>query len=118
MKQVVRAALVSTLPVMTGYLVLGFGFGMILKANGFHIFLALAMSLFIYAGSMQYVALTALFITVFVEQWMSRKRHAPALIGVCVSVTCLLIFGKERFLIPAMLIITLLLCLGRKEEKS
>ena len=57
MKQVVRAALVSTLPVMTGFPVLGFGFGMILKANGFHILLALAMSLFIYASSMQYVAL-------------------------------------------------------------
>ena len=56
MKKTVRAALVATLPVLTGYLVLGFGFGIILKSAGYGIPFALMMSLFIYAGSMQYVA--------------------------------------------------------------
>ena len=55
-------------------------------------------------------ALTALFITVFIEQWLNSKKHAPALIGVAVSVACLLIFGKDGFLIPTMLIISLILC--------
>ena len=219
MKQTLRTAFLATLPVMTGYLVLGFGFGIVLKSAGFGIPLALCMSVFIYAGSMQYVAvglltggaslltaaltaltvnarhlfygvsmldayrdtgkrkpylifaltdetyslvcapppelpktqlpnyflfvsllnhlywvvgsllgavagavvpfssegidfaLTALFLTVFVEQWLSTRRHLPALIGVGASVACLLLFGGDRFLIPTMLVIALVLSL-------
>lgn len=228
MKKVLKQALIATVPVMTGYLVLGFGFGIVLTAAGYDLLLAFAMSAFIYAGSMQYAAiglltggasllmaalttlmvnarhlfygvsmldkyrgmgrikpylifaltdetyslvcqdplpvpdgrrrayyllvtlldhgywvlgsvlgaavgslvsfntagvdfaLTALFVTVFVEQWMSEKKHAPALIGLGVTLGCLLIWGSERFLIPAMLLIALLLCLytQRKEAKT
>ena len=224
MKQVLKPAFLATVPVLTGYLVLGFGFGIVLKANGYGVILALVMSLAIYAGSMQYVAiglltggaslitaalttlmvnarhlfygvsmlekyrnvgkrkpylifaltdetyslvcrehpdipenrradyalavsvfdhiywvagsvigavagtlisfntegidfaLTALFLTVFLEQWLSAKKHTPALIGVGVSVLCLVIFGSESFLIPTMLLIALLLSLYRGEE--
>ena len=56
MKKTIKSAYISTIPVLTGYLVLGFGFGIILKTSGYGILLALIMSLFIYAGSMQYVA--------------------------------------------------------------
>ena len=226
MKKVIKQAFVATLPVMAGYIVLGFGFGIILRASGFGILLAVAMSTFIYAGSMQYVAidlltggaslittalttlmvnarhlfygismlekykgvgkrkgylifgltdetyslvcsdtiglegkelkdyyllvtlldhsywifgsvlgaiagslisfnttgidfaLTALFITVFVEQWLSTKKHFSALIGVGASVLCLLIFGKDSFLIPTMLVIALLLCLYKEKKKE
>lgn len=225
MKKTLKKACIATLPVLTGYLVLGFGFGIILKANGYGIFLAFIMSLFIYAGSMQYVAigllaggaslvtvalttlavnarhlfygismldkyrktgkwkpylifsltdetyslvcgdlshmppeernhyylfvsllnhsywvcgsvlgavvgsfakfnsegidfaLTALFVTVFIEQWLCAKRHTPAIIGVAASVICLALFGSGDFLIPAMLVILLLLCL-HKEDSS
>lgn len=220
MKQTAKSAFVKTLPVMAGYMVLGFGFGIISQKNGYGIWWALAMSVFIYAGSMQYVtvslltggasliaaalttlmvnarhlfygvsmiepyrgagkkkpylifaltdetyslvctgtcpdgtdfhtysllvslfnqiywvigsalgavagsvitfntagvdfAMTALFITVFVEQWKSTKNHLPALVGVFCSVACLLIFGSDSFLIPAMLSISLVLTLGR-----
>ena len=224
MKQVLRSAFLATVPVLTGYLVLGFGFGIVLKTSGYGVFPALIMSLAIYAGAMQYVAiglltggaslitaalttlmvnarhlfygismldkyrnagkrkpylifaltdetyslvcqdnpsipeerrtdyalavsilnhiywvtgsvigavvgtlvsfntegidfaLTALFLTVFIEQWLSTKKHAPALIGVGVSVVCLMIFGSESFLIPTMLVIALLLSLYREEE--
>lgn len=226
MKQIVKIAFKDTIPVLTGYVVLGFGFGIILKSNGYGIFLAFLMSLLIYAGSMQYVAiglltsgaslitsalttlmvnarhlfygismlekyknigkgkpylifaltdetyslvchdnpnvpsekrkyyyllvslfnqiywiigsllgaavgsmvnfnsegidfaLTALFLTVFIEQWLSTKKHVPALIGVAVSVICLVIFGSENFLIPTMLIIALLLCLYKEDKKN
>lgn len=226
MKKTVRSALVATLPVLTGYLVLGFGFGIILKSNGYSILLALAMSVFIYAGSMQYVAiglfsggaslitaflttlmvnarhlfygvsmlgrykdtgskkpylifaltdetyslvcsdhsdipserkkdyyllvslfdqiywivgsllgavagtliqfnsegidfaLTALFVTVFLEQWLSSKDHLPALVGVGVSLGCLILFGADGFLIPAMLVIALILCLYTGKKKG
>ena len=226
MNKTVKQAFVSTIPVMTGYLVLGFGFGIILKANGYETILAFVMSTFIYAGSMQYVAvgllaggaslitvalttlmvnarhlfygismldkykntgkikpylifaltdetysllcndnpdipteekknyyffvsllnqiywivgsvsgavvgslvkfdtkgidfaLTALFITIFLEQWLTTKKHSPAVIGVAVSAICLIIFGSEKFLIPAMLVILLLLCLYKEENKN
>lgn len=223
MKKTLKEALLSTIPVLTGYLVLGFGFGIILKANGFSILLAFAMSFFIYAGSMQYAAislltggaslittalttlmvnarhifygismidryknmglkklylifaltdetyslvchdnpnindkergryyllvsllnhtywvlgtllgaiagtiikfnsegidfaLTALFITIFLEQWLTSKRHFPAIIGIAISIGSLFIFGADKFLIPAMLIIALLLCIKKEE---
>lgn len=225
MRKIIKTAFKDTLPVLTGYLVLGFGFGIIMKANNFGIIHAFLMSLLIYAGSMQYVAiglltggaslitsaittlmvnarhlfygismldnyknagkrksylifgltdetyslvcgdtpnippeqknnyylfvtlfdhiywvsgsllgaavgsmfqfnsegidfaLTALFLTVFLEQWLSTKKHAPAVIGVAVSVACLVIFGSENFLIPTMLIIALLLCLYKEDNK-
>lgn len=226
MKKTIKAALVDTLPVLTGYLVLGFGFGIIIKVNGYSLLHAFLMSLLIYAGSMQYVAiglftggaslvtvalttlmvnarhlfygismidrykntgarkpylifaltdetyslvcsdnpniseknrkdyylfvslfdhiywitgsvlgvvvgslvkfnsegidfaLTALFVTVFLEQWLTTKKHAPAIIGVVVSVVCLVIFGRESFLIPTMLIIALLLCLYKEVPEN
>ena len=223
MRKVFKPALAATLPVMAGYLILGFGFGIIIKANGYSTVLAAAMSIFIYAGSMQYVAiglmtggaslittalttlmvnirhlfygvsmlekyqntgkakpylifaltdetyslvcgelpglapedrtnyellvsllnhlywivgsiagavagslirfnsqgidfaLTALFMTVFADQWLTAKKHGPALIGLGASVASLLIFGKDNFLIPAMLIIALMLCLYKED---
>ena len=50
MKRVLKPAFLATVPVLTGYLVLGFGFGIVLKANGYGVILALVMSLAIYAG--------------------------------------------------------------------
>lgn len=222
-KKMLKTAFVATLPVLTGYLVLGFGFGIIMKANGFGLALTFAMSLLIYAGSMQYAAiglftggasvltvalttlmvnarhlfygismldrykhtgarkpylifgltdetyslvcgdlseipeesrndyyllvtlldhiywvtgsvlgavagtllqfnsegidfaLTALFLTVFTDQWLTAKNHTPAMIGVGVSVGSLLLFGADGFLIPAMLVIAVLLCLYKEE---
>ena len=59
-------------------------------------------------------AMTALFVTIFVEQWLTTKEHRPALIGIGASVICLLIFGQETFLIPAMILITILLTVFRR----
>ena len=226
MKKTIKQAFLATIPVMTGYLVLGFGFGIILKANGYGVLLAFAMSFLIYAGSMQYVAiglfsggaslittalttlmvnarhifygismlgkyrgtgkrkpylifaltdetyslvctddlpveegrrtdyyfavslfdqlywiagsvigavvgtlitfnsegidfaLTALFLTVFVDQWMGTKRHIPAMVGVGASLLCLILFGADSFLIPAMLVIALLLCVYKEEKRN
>ena len=207
-----KTAFIKTLPVMAGYLVLGFGFGIISEKNGYGILWVLAMSSFIYAGSMQYVtvslltsgatiiatalttvmvnarhlfygismienykkigkskpylifgltdetysllctgeapegedfrkyslyvtvlnqiywvagsalgalagtlikfntagvefAMTALFVTVMVEQWKSTKNHLPAVVGLVSTVLCLIVFGKENFLFPSMILI-------------
>lgn len=61
--------------------------------------------------------LTALFVTMFVEQWLSSKNHLPALIGVMSTILCLLIFGKDIFLIPSMVLIALLLTISRKTAR-
>ena len=63
-------------------------------------------------------ALTAVFLTVFLEQWMTAKDHVPALIGVFVSIICLILFGSENFLIPTMVVIAVLPCLYKPVNKK
>lgn len=222
---IVKQAFIKTVPVMAGYVVLGAGFGILLRNAGYGVLWAFAMSLFIYAGSMQYVgvslitggasifttalttvmvnarhlfysismvdrykdagkyklymifgltdetysllcdgktpegadpayyrflvsifnqsywvtgsvlgsllgtvlpfstegiefSMTALFIASFTGQWMSTGDHIPALTGLLSTLVCLVLFGPDRFLIPAMLLITLVLTLlrSRREE--
>lgn len=222
-KKTAKTAFLDTIPVMTGYLFLGIGFGIIMQQNGFGLGWAAAMSLFIYAGSMQYVgvglltggsglvtaalatllvnarhlfygisminaykgtgkkkpylifaltdetyslvsreqlpqgvernayfflvslfdqcywvagtvlgslagslipmnfegidfALTALFVTIFVEQWLSSKDHFPAIVGVVSAVVCLLLFGPDTFLIPTMVLITAIFVIAHRKQ--
>ena len=58
--------------------------------------------------------MTALFVTVFVQQWLSTKNHMPAVTGVVAALVCRWVFGSGRFLIPAMVAITAVLALGRR----
>ncbi len=220
-KNTFKFAFKQSLPVMTGYLMLSIGFGMLAQSKGFGPLWAAVMSFFIYAGSMQYVAIelitsgaslimaaimtfmvnlrhlfysiamvdkyrdagrikpylifsltdetfslvcspelhnkldekkyyfyvslldqlcwvtgsvignllgnifpfstdgidfsmTALFFVIVLGQWESEKEHKPALIGILVSVICLLIFGASNFMIPSMLIITVLLVAAKR----
>ena len=212
---VVKEAFLRSVPVMAGYVVLGIGFGILLRDAGYGVAWAFAMSLLIYAGSMQFVgvgllaggaslltaalttvmvnarhlfysismieryqtakykpylifaltdetysilsdgktpegadpdlyrllvslfdqcwwvtgsvlgsvlgsvipfstrgiefSMTALFIASFTEQWLTTRNHIPALTGLLATLACLLVFGPDRFLIPAMLLITLVL---------
>ena len=224
-KNALRAAFLDTVPVMTGYVFLGFGFGILLHQSGYGVLWAGAMSLFIYAGSMQYMAvsllssgaglltaalttlvvnarhlfygismvdaykgagrkkpylifaltdetyslvsknqvlegmschsycllvsaldqaywvagsllgslagsllpfdfqgiefvLTSLFVTIFVEQWLSTENHAPAIIGVVSTTVCLLLFGSDVFLIPSMIVIAAVLTVMRRTGKE
>ena len=216
MKKTIKLACRKSLPVMAGYIVLGIGFGILLKDAGYGLFWSFLMGLTIYAGSMQYVAvslltagaslitvalttlmvnarhlfyglsmigrykdagrkkpylifsltdetysllcsddipegadrhsyqffvslfnhlywivgcalgsllgtlipfetagiefsMTALFVTVFVEQWLTAKNRLPAIVGMAASIVCLAIFGPDRFLLPTMLTITVAL---------
>lgn len=56
--KIIKEAFYKTLPILAGYLVIGFGFGMLLRQSGYGLIWALAMSFFIYAGSMQYVGIS------------------------------------------------------------
>ena len=59
-RKAAAAAFPKTLPVLAGYVVLGFGFGLLLQSKGYHFLWAVLMSLTIYAGSMQYVTVDLL----------------------------------------------------------
>lgn len=63
-------------------------------------------------------SMTALFVASFTEQWLTTKNHIPALTGLLCTLLCLVVFGSENFLIPAMLLITLVLTLLRKREEE
>ena len=52
-------------------------------------------------------AMTALFVVIFVEQWLSAKTHIPALLGLGIATACLMLLGPARFVIPSMVLITL-----------
>lgn len=57
--------------------------------------------------------LTAMFVVFFIDQWLREERHYTAVIGVGSSLLCLMIFGPEGFMIPAMVCILALLTLFR-----
>lgn len=63
-------------------------------------------------------ALTALFVTIFVEQWLSSKNHLPALVGVICAAVCLVLFGADNFLIPTMILIAAILVMLQKVKKE
>ena len=58
-------------------------------------------------------SMTALFIASYTEQWITANDHIPALTGLIGTFVSLWIFGPERFLIPAMLLITFVLTVLR-----
>ena len=218
-----KQAFVKSVPVLAGYLVLGAGFGILMRNAGYGVLWTAAMSVFIYAGSMQFVgvgliaggasvlntilttvmvnarhlfysismidvyknagkyrpysifaltdetysllcdgaapegtdpdayrflvslfnhsywiagsvlgsllgavlpfpttgiefSMTALFIASLTEQWLTAKDHLPALTGLGCTLLSLVLFGRDRFLIPAMLLITLVLTLLRRRK--
>lgn len=50
-------------------------------------------------------AMTALFTTVFIQQWLDSKNHIPAVLGLTATLLCRVLFGRDLFLIPAMMVI-------------
>ena len=58
--------------------------------------------------------MTAMFVVIFLEQWLKEKNHISSLTGIGLSLVCLIIFGPDRFMIPAMLSIAGVLTFVRK----
>lgn len=77
MKKIIKDAFIASIPVLMGYIVLGIAFGMLVQAQGYPIYYTLLMSIFIYAGSMQFVTInlltsgasfiSAIFMTLFIN---------------------------------------------------
>ncbi|MBQ7487233.1 MAG: AzlC family ABC transporter permease [Clostridia bacterium] len=63
-------------------------------------------------------AMTALFTTVFIQQWIDSKCHIPAVLGLAATLVCRVLFGRDLFLIPAMVIILAVLTIMRRRIEA
>lgn len=59
-------------------------------------------------------AMTAMFVVVFLENWLKEKKHTSSLLGIGLALFCLVLFGPTKFTIPAMLAILAVLTLLRR----
>lgn len=62
--------------------------------------------------------LTALFVVIFLNQWLESKSHISALVGVFSSALCLIVFGAENFMIPSLILILLMFLIFRKKVEK
>ena len=79
-KRTIRQAFFKSIPVLAGYVVLGIGFGILMRDAGYGVLWTAAMSLFIYAGSLQYVGVGLLaggasVLTTAITSLMVNARH-------------------------------------------
>lgn len=58
--------------------------------------------------------MTAMFVVIFLEQWLKEENHVSAICGLVLSLLCLILFGADQFMVPAMLAILGVLTLLRK----
>ena len=58
--------------------------------------------------------MTAMFVAIFLEQWLKEKQHVSAGVGLFMSLLCLIAFGADHFMIPAMLAILGMLTVCRR----
>jgi 4-azaleucine resistance transporter AzlC len=58
-------------------------------------------------------------VIIFIDQWEKSKKHLPALAGLGISVLCLLIFGADNFMLPALILVSgILLFTGEREADA
>ena len=57
--------------------------------------------------------MTALMVVIFLDNWLKEKKHTGSAVGLAVSIICLLIFGKDNFIIASMALIIGILTLLR-----
>lgn len=57
--------------------------------------------------------MTAMFVVIFMEQWLKEKKHFSSIIGIISTILCRIAFGKNNFMIPTMLCILAVLTVFR-----
>lgn len=62
--------------------------------------------------------MTALFVVIFLEQWLKEERHTNSLVGLGASLLCLLVFGPDHFIVASMLLILAILGLTKRAKKE
>ncbi len=63
-------------------------------------------------------AMTALFLVLFIEMWMSRGNRMSEVLGLCAALVCLLVFGADSFVLPTMLLIVAVIMVCRKRFET
>lgn len=58
--------------------------------------------------------MTAMFVVIFLDQWLKEKKHFSSITGILTSIICLILFGADSFMLPTMFSIILILTLFRK----
>lgn len=122
----VMAALKTSFPIMVTFLVLGSGYRLLVTLfdqSSWIIgsFLGGVIGTYLNFDSTGIdFSMTALFTTVFIQQWLDAKNHIPAILGLGATLLCRIIFGNDFFLIPAMIIIigTLIMARGKIEHEE
>ena len=61
--------------------------------------------------------MTALFVVLFVDQWLKNKDHIPSILGILVPLVCLFLFGSDRFLIISIVILSVFSAYYRGEKQ-
>lgn len=62
--------------------------------------------------------MTALFVTIFIDQWRSVGNHIPALLGLAVGVALLFAVGADYFLLPTLVLVSGLLLLFQRRIEA
>lgn len=62
-------------------------------------------------------SMTALFVVIVIEQWQEKEAHMSAIIGAVCGIVFLLIFGADRFILPALLCAMMALIFMHKMKK-
>ncbi|MBE5880954.1 MAG: branched-chain amino acid transporter AzlC [Lachnospiraceae bacterium] len=62
--------------------------------------------------------MTALFVVIFLDNWLKEKNYISSLLGLAASLACLVLFGADKFLVPSMCVIFLILSLARPALKK
>lgn len=60
-------------------------------------------------------ALTGLFVVLFIEQVKNPENRRSGVIGMACTVAALAVFGADKLVIPAMILVLVVLLLGRKK---
>ncbi len=79
---------------------------------------ALIGSLFAFDTKGLEFVMTALFVVIFLDNWLKEKNYISSLVGLAASIICLVLFGAQRFLVPSMCVIFLILSLVRPAFKK
>lgn len=62
--------------------------------------------------------MTSMFVVIFMEQWLKEENHTSSLIGLILSFLCLILFGSDNFMLPAMLTILAALTWMNNNQKK
>ena len=50
--------------------------------------------------------MTALFVVIYTDQFLKNKDHIPLIVGIIIPLLCLILFGKDNFLIISIIILS------------